>query len=155
MSFSLQIQNGDLAISGNDYATVSGNQKLVQDLTCAIKTPMGTDDANPNYGSLIDGGVTSDGIYHESLIGGDNDNSTAAFVEAEISRVAQNYQAQQLARNQSDGIQYGKTTLTPDEILVNLGGLNTQSVEDSMLVTAVLQTGSSNVTINLPISSSS
>ncbi len=155
MSWSFQIQNGDLALSGNSYASATGVQKLTQDLKCAIKTPLGVDDMHPDFGSVIDGGVTSDGVYHDSLIGGPNDRSSATAVESEISRVAKDYQLAQLYRSRSDGVQYGKTTLTPDEILVNLVGLSTRAVQDAMLVAAEIQTGAGSTVLNIPITSAS
>ena len=53
MSFDLKILNGDLVIANSDFATVIGNDKLVQDLLKIALTESGGNVLNPWYGTLI------------------------------------------------------------------------------------------------------
>lgn len=145
MSWSLAIQNGDLVHGGNGFNTVAGGAKLVQDLRCVILEPMGTDSLHPSYGSIIDGGVDTNGTYHEGIIGQINDASAASMVRAELQRIVKGYQGQQVARNNTDLAVYGKSTLTADEALLNIASIALQQVQDEILVTATLQTGVTNL----------
>jgi phage baseplate assembly protein W len=153
MSWSLQVSNGDLSFGSAGLNTVSGGQKLVQDLTCDILEPMGTDPMHPTYGSIIDGSVDANGNYQPGLIGQVNDRTTATQVGAEVQRICMNYQQSQVARNQADINVYGKSTLTADEALLTVLGVQVQQVEDQALVTATLQTGAGGLPLNVPLTS--
>lgn len=150
MSFSLKIQNGDIAISGTSLATVEGANKLQQDLACAILTPMGSEENNPEYGSTIDGGEIN-GEYIEGVIGSSNWEAVISEVQAEIQKICNNYQRQQIARNERDIATYGKTTLIPGELLVSVAGIQCLQVEGNLLVKITLQTGNETTTLTLPI----
>jgi hypothetical protein len=152
MSWSLLITNGDLALSGNGMATVTGGAKLVQDMTCAILEPMGNDPMHPSYGSTIDGGIMPDGTYAPGIIGSPNNAAASAFVQAEINRIAKGYQAQQVARYQADVATYGKSTLTADEVLLSVESVTAQGVQNQLLVQANIQTGIGDQPIAVPMS---
>lgn len=153
MSFSLQIENGDLALNGTSLGTVEGARKLTQDLSCGIMTPMGTDEAHPAFGSLLEGGFTPEGRYVEGIIGENDWNRVGLVVQAEIQRICNEYQLQQISRNKNDAAVYGKTTLTPPEILVGVEGIQMQQAEDNLLVTLALNTGNGPVQVNVPVAS--
>ena len=150
MSYSLQVANGDLVFNGTSLSTVSGAQKLVQDMTCGILEPMGTDDMHPTYGAVIDGGTLPDGTYQQGIIGNANDEYAAQFVSSEINRVASNLQQAQAVRNQNDLATYGRSTLTPDETLQSLGDVSITTAQNQMLVSVDLQTGSGPVSVAIP-----
>lgn len=141
MTWSIQVANGDISYGSNGLNTVGGGAKLVQDLGCCILEPMGTDPLHPSFGSIIDGGVDANGTPQQGVIGGPNNNITASFVSAEIQRICQNYQIQQVARNNADLATYGKSTLTADECLLSVESVDIQLVQDAMLVSAALSTG--------------
>lgn len=151
MSWSLQIQNGDLSLNGGSYGTVSGSQKLAQDLKCALLERMGTDDAHPNFGSLIDGGVAN-GVEQPSLIATTDWTHAIALIESEIRRIINQYQASQVRRSENDRMTYGKPTLTPDELLVAISSIQFFQVQDALVVKVGIQTGANNtININLPL----
>jgi hypothetical protein len=152
MSWSLQLQNGDLALSGGQFATVTDSAKLVQDLTCDILEPMGTDDAHPTYGSLIDGGIQN-GTYQEGVIGQPNTSIAATFVSSEISRICSDYQKSQIARNAADATTYGKPTLTPGETLISVSDITLQQSQESILVGVTLKTGTGTISNNITVGS--
>jgi hypothetical protein len=153
MSFSLLIEHGDLPLNGTSLATVEGAHKLTQDLMCGIMTPMGTDEAHPDFGSLLEGGFTSDGRYVEGVIGSEDWNRVALVVQSEIQRICNEYQLQQISRNRNDAAVYGKTTLTPSELLVAVDGIQLQQAEDNLLVTVTLKTGNGPIQVNVPVAS--
>lgn len=53
MSFDLKVKNGDLVIENGDLATVSGSNKLIQDILKIAQTPAGANPAIPWYGSYV------------------------------------------------------------------------------------------------------
>jgi hypothetical protein len=152
MSWSLSIVGGDLSFAGNQMATVSGATKLIQDLSCDILEPMGTDDAHPTFGSLIEGGTQPDGTFSPGIIGNLNNTNAASFVNAELTRISQDYQARQASRNAADVATYGKSTLTADEALLGLDNVSFQAAGTTMLVAATLQTGAGSQPLVLPVS---
>ena len=152
MSWSLQIANGDLSLGSSGLNTVTGSDKMVQDLSCALLEPMGNDPLHPTYGSLIDGGVDTAGNVNVGMIGQPNNDQNDTIIGAEIQRICRVYQANQIARNNADVAVYGKSTLTADEALLGVTGLNIQRAEDHVLITAVLQTGTGSLPLALPFS---
>jgi hypothetical protein len=152
MSWSLQIRNGDLALNGASLGQVTGTQKLVQDLRCAILEPRGHDDLHPTFGSLIDGGIDDSGREATSLVASSNAEYVAMRVSAEVRRIATEHQARQLARSQNDRYIYGKTTLDNSELLVNITSINFTQVQDSLFAQVELQVGSGPaITIDIPL----
>lgn len=154
MSWSLEIENGDLSFAGAGMGTVEGAAKLVQDLRCAVLEPMGTDPMHPGFGSTIDGGVMPDGTYTQGIIGQPNDAYAAAYVQSDIERIAQQYQSQQQARYQQDVATYGKGTITADEALLSVEQVSTSASQNQLLVQATLQTGTGSQPAAIPMTMS-
>jgi hypothetical protein len=140
MSWSLQVHNGDLVLLGTTLSTVKGPNKLAQDLRCAILERMGTDESHPWFGSLVDGGI-SNGMMVPGLIGTNDIGEAALEIEAEIRRIAEIYQQQQLQRLESDRLTYGKSTLDSGELLMGVNNVQIMQAEDRLLVTASIRTG--------------
>lgn len=53
MSFDLRIKSGDLVIEKSDLGTITGTDKLTQDLLKIALTPVGGNSLQPWYGSFI------------------------------------------------------------------------------------------------------
>jgi hypothetical protein len=140
MSWSLQLRGGDLAVGGARFGTVNGATKLVQDLRCAILERMGTDEDHPWFGSLIDGGRLN-GTEQESLIATDDWDTAVLAVEADIRRIVDQYQKQQIIRTEQDRTSYGKATLEPSEILMGISNLQFYQAQDNLLCRITLVTG--------------
>lgn len=138
MAWSLQISDGDFTLDGSNYGTVMGQAKLVQEFRCAILEEMGLDNLHPDYGSLIDGGINSEGVFTPGVIGETDQEMVALMIEAEVSRIARYIQQAQLARAKQDRFTYGRATLTPEEVLLTLNGVSFLQKEDSLQVTISL-----------------
>lgn len=138
-------------IGGASFGTTTGQNKLVQDLRCAILERMGTDEDHPWFGSLIDGGRLN-GVDQPSIIATDDWDVAVLAVEGEIRRIADQYQKQQIARNERDRSTYGKPTLTPGELLMGIGSIQFYQAQDNLLCRVTLITGAdANVTVNVPL----
>jgi hypothetical protein len=154
MSYSLMIANSDLSFNGTSLDTVDGSNKLVQDLMCCVLEPMGTDQMYPSFGSLIDGGIDPNGDVISGVIGTPNDGVAAALVSSEIQRICAAYQAQQQARYSNDVQTYGKSTITASEALLSVNGVTATQTTDVMSINATLSTGTGNLPVTLPVSTS-
>ncbi len=152
MSFSLRIEHGDLALEGTQLAKVEGAQKLQQDLSVAILTPLGFDELHPLFGSILVENLIDNGIV--DIIGTQNFRRAATLVNAELRRLCRNYQEQQINRNQSDVIRFGRHTLTPDEILVSVKNVAFKQAEDHLICELSLEIGTETVSIPVPIPNS-
>lgn len=152
MTWSLRISNGDFAVKGAQLSTVSGTQKLVQDLRCAILEKMGTDNLHPGFGSLIDGGVRPDGSQVPSIIGVSNFALATAAIEADIRRIANAYQKAQAERIKTERLVYNKVTLTASEILAGISSIQTVQDQDALYVRLTLLVGNgTEVDLTVPV----
>jgi hypothetical protein len=140
MTWSLQLRNGDLTLGNASYGRVTGEDKLVQDLRAYILERRGTDNAHPLFGSLLDGGVNTDGSLARGLIGRDNNAFLTLEIESELRRIISEYQARQLQRAKDDRVIYGKTTLTKGEVLLGITTLKVNAVADRLDITLGLET---------------
>lgn len=154
MSWSLQLQHGDFAVSSRALGTVTNFNKLTQDLRCALLQRMGTDPLHSDYGSLIDGGTLPDGTAVPSLIT-QTPQAVAASLQGELQRVAQYYQNQQLNRAKDDRITYNRVSLTPGEVLLSIADIEMSQIEDTLQVTITLQTATGDtVAVAFPVTAS-
>ena len=152
MSWSLELRNGDLNLSGTQLGQATGAQKLVQDLRCAILEPRGNDNMHPDFGSIIDGGLDKFGREVESVIGSTDWAFVSLRVQNEINRLAQELQQRQIARSKKDRYTYGESTLTPTEMLFSLSGFRLIQVQDTLVVEVTLTTGTGReIPITVPV----
>ncbi len=146
MSWSLKIRNGDLAIDGGTYGTVTGPEKLVQDLRCWILEEQGNDVMHPDYGSLIQGGMSPSGVPVPSPLGNTFSAEDLLRIESEVRRVIMAYQAQQRDRISVDTVRYnGKNTMSPGEILLSIKNISIIQNIDTALCYVTLVTGNGDV----------
>jgi hypothetical protein len=153
MTWSLAITNGDLVLSNSDYATVTGEQKLIQDLTCFLLETMGTDPNHPDYGSLLDGGIDGGGTVYQSMLGLPNGNALSeALIQSELQRVLLAYQNMQIQRAKSDRVQYGKTTFSLGEVLLSVDSITMTTIADMLIANIGITTGNdTSVSLSVPL----
>lgn len=125
MSYSFAVAEKDIQLKGSHVGLVYGRSKLIQDLTLWLTERYRSDRFHSNYGSILDG-----------FIGEVMDPMTAHEVEAEVLRVLQNYQAVQYRRMQED-----PTSLSPEEVLIEVEDVNAKVDFDSVVVVVSILTG--------------
>ena len=125
MSYSFMVAEKDIALKGSHVGLVYGRDKLIQDLTIWLTERYRSDRFHSSYGSILDG-----------FIGEVMDRMTASEVEAEVHRVLQNYQMVQYRRMQDD-----PTSLSPEEVLVEVEDVNAKVDFDSVVVVISIVTG--------------
>ena len=140
MTWSFQISNGDLNPFGpGGYATVTGTQKLLQDLRIWILTPRGSDPLHLDYGSTLDGGTVG-GTVVQSNIGTMIDKTRLLALESEVRRVIYAYQQQQMDRLYTDQQALdGKNTFSPGEILYDLQNVQVSQIGDVVVLAVSIQ----------------
>lgn len=151
MTWSLRIRNGDFVVDSARLETVTAQQKLLQDFRCALLEQMGTDNLHPDYGSLIDGGITSDGRVVSGIIGETDIDEVTLIIQSEVARISRYMQRAQLARAKTDRLTYGRATMVPQEVLLSLNGLNFNQFEDELKVTISI-TAANNETFDISLS---
>lgn len=151
MSWSLQLRRGDLTLGGSSYGTVTGADKLVQDLRCALLEPFGYDEMHRDFGSVLDGGVM-DGVEYKGPIGRTDFESVRNEIEIEIRRVAREHQRSQINRSNRDINKYGNSTLTNRELLRSISSIDTVQINDIVFVRVSLSLGDTDRTIDIPLS---
>lgn len=125
MSYSFTVAEKDIQLKGSHIGLVYGRAKLIQDLTLWLTERYRSDRFHSNYGSILD-----------SFIGDVMDRMTAHEVEAEVYRVLQNYQTVQYRRMQED-----PTSLSPEEVLIEVEDVNAKVDFDSVVVVISIVTG--------------
>jgi hypothetical protein len=146
MSWSLRIKNGDLSVDGGTYDSITGPEKLVQDLRCWVLEPQGNDVMHPDYGSILLGGVSPNGEQIPSPVGGYFSAEDLLRIESEIRRVIAAYQGQQRDRLAMDTVRYGgKNTMSPGEILLSIRNISIIQSADNALCFVSLVTGNGDV----------
>jgi hypothetical protein len=141
MSWSLELRNGDLTLSGTHLGQVVNGNKLAQDLRCTIIEHRGHDDMHPTFGSVIDGGLDENGRSVESVVGVSDWSYAVLIIQSEIQRIAAEYQQRQLTRANDDRRKFGQSTLSNGELLVSVGNIGYTQAGDTLLVDVTLETG--------------
>lgn len=153
MTWSLALQNGDLQLSGSDLGIVTGEAKLIQDLTSFVLTSLGSDPSHPDYGSIILGGADGSGIVYQSFLSGINNTANASKLMNELQRVLLAYQNMQLIRAQTDKAVYGKTTFSKGEVLLTVNSINANTNESTVTLLVTMTTAAgTQVTLSVPVS---
>jgi hypothetical protein len=152
MSYSLDIQSGDFTLSGpGGLSTVSGRDKLIQDLRCWMLEQIGNDPMHPELGSALDGGVLPDGTIIETTIGNIITKKAMLDLENEVRRVISQYQQQQLSKIRSEQMLYGGIYhLDPGEILLGIADVEVTQTGATLVARITIRTAE-NVLIPLAL----
>lgn len=125
----LGLINGDFALDGGDILTLTGSDKIRQDLALALNEEFGSDRFHPQWGSIIK-------QYLGQLINA----QLQLLVKAEVLRVAKNYiavqQAEIIGNTQVDVAGVFDTT----DVVRQITSVNTHATFDTINVVLTLQT---------------
>jgi hypothetical protein len=127
--FTLQIQNGDLQIGANGFASVNGPPKIYQDLVISTLEPYGCDRFHPRWGSLL-------GNYLGDTITLVDEN----LIMAEVSRLVNNYmlvQQDNISNEVSRGLQ---SQYASDEVVGSIEAIDVVQQGDRVTVSTLIIT---------------
>lgn len=144
MSKSLAITTGDLSITGRHYDTVSGKDKLIQDLRCALIEEVGTDPATPDFGSRFETDDYLGQAYTEIL---------AEEARQDVMTILQSYQAAQLAKLQDETIAYnGLNTFSEGEVIETIDSIDSIFSGDTLIIRVTITTiAQEQIKIDVPV----
>lgn len=128
MTFSFLVSKGDLALTGNQLAIVSGLTKLQQDMQLWVAERYGVDRFHPTYGSML-----------QYWIGGVVNASTNNRVSKELLRVLDNYQRLQLKAFKANPQLFSLT-----EMLASIDAVNISITYDTVQGAISFTNGSGN-----------
>jgi len=137
-----RVTDGDLDINkGSRVDMVQGRDKLVQDLTLWLLEPLGIGYTTPNFGALLNYVDVNRGRASSHFIGHVLDGQREAEVEAEVDRILNLYQqdqVQKIRRAQIEGRLYLYRT---SEILDSIQEVASRTDKDRMIVKAAITSG--------------
>jgi hypothetical protein len=152
MTTSFKIVNGDLSIGNSrSFETVSGQDKLLQDLKLWVLERMGTDPLTPGYGSRLDGGVEN-GRLLPSYIGRIMSERTIAEIKAEVTDLLTRYQTDQYNKLRTENLRYGgNNTFDAGEIIATVNSIKVVIPTPDLIAVQVSLTTMAQTNINLTI----
>lgn len=132
--YDMKIANGDLVLeAGGSVATVSGAERIKQDLACWLMEPLGTDPAYRKFGSKI-----------HDFIGTPLWDATVSDIRTEVARIVNNYAAYQNGEYQKAVASGGRAnvlyTWSLSDLLTGSFTMHTYVQDDTIRITVALQT---------------
>jgi hypothetical protein len=127
--FTLQIQNGDLQIGANGFATVNGSGKVYQDLSVSTLEPYGCDRFHPQWGSLL-----------YNYLGDTITLVDEALVQSEVSRLVNNYMLVQQDNISTEVAQGLQSQYATNEVVASIEAIDINQQGDTMMVSVLIQT---------------
>ena len=141
--YDMKVANGDLVLeAGGSAATVSGHERIKQDLACWLLEPLGTDPAYGRFGSKI-----------HDFVGTPMWDTTVSDIRTEIARIVNNYAAYQNNEYQKAVASGGRAnvlyTWSLSDLLTGSFSMHTRVQDDKIRITVALQTqGGDTITID-------
>lgn len=105
----LAIQDGDLVLGTEGFTTVGGYTKLVQEMSAALREPLGVDRFHPTWGSLL-----------PEFIGHGIGVLAEVAIRSEIYRVLQNYISMLAENVKRDTTSSSQARYGADEIIKDI-----------------------------------
>jgi hypothetical protein len=137
-----RVTDGDLDINkSNRVDMVQGRDKLVQDLSLWLLEPLGIGYTTPNFGALLNYVDLNNGRASSHFIGHVLDEQREAEIEAEVDRILNLYQqdqVQKVRRAQLEGRLYLYRT---SEILDSIQEIASRTDQDRMIIRAAITSG--------------
>lgn len=132
------LAGGDLVVSSGSYLTLSGADKVRQDLGLAMREHYGADPFHPTWGSVID-----------QFVGEPLTSLNEQKVVAEVSRVLRNYITSQASQINAAANGGGRSALNTADVVSSVTSIKASSDGDRLAVAARLTTmAGEQITIN-------
>lgn len=125
----LALENGDLVATPTGHATVSGADRIKQDLSLALSEPYGDDRFHPQWGSTL-----------PRYVGMQINPETQLMVQAEVTRVVQGYIAAQRADILLDATAQRRSRYSTADVIQSLTDVSALQYLDSIRVSIMLAT---------------
>lgn len=123
------IVNGDIRIGSGSYATVTGEAKLRQDLSYALREPLGIDRFHRRWGSALN-----------DMVGDAVSERTKAAVTAEARRVVETYARIQADRISTDATNRRRSRYGMGEVIRSIDSVSVRQEYDRLHLRIALTT---------------
>lgn len=123
------LRDGDLSLTSGTYELVSGGTKLYQDMSYAMREPLGCDRFHPGWGSTL-----------PNFIGQVSNPGTAILVQNEARRVLRNYSSIQQDRIRTDASARRRSRYGTGEVIKEITSVQARVNYDTVDVRCVLST---------------
>lgn len=135
---SLLIQNGDLVLGQGGFQSVRGEHKVRQDLSFALREPLGIDRFHPDWGSVL-----------EEQIGHAIGPLTEALIRDEVTRIIKTYMVRQQYEMQRDRLLGRGSRFQANEVVEAIKGVVIAQSMDQfhVKITLGLASGESSVIV--------
>lgn len=109
----LALSGGDLVVGPGGLQLITGAAKIRQDISLALIEEYGTDPYHPQWGSVL-----------PRYVGLGVDDETRMLVQGEVSRIVQQYMAQQQAQISAAATNNQSTAMTTSDVIRSLDGVD-------------------------------
>lgn len=123
------MRDGDLSLTSGSFEVATGGDKLYQDLSFALREPIGTDRFHPGWGSAL-----------PQFIGGTASPATAVLVQNEVRRVVRNHSVVQQGKISADIRSRQPARYGTGEIIKEIGEIQVRAEYDRLHVRCLLST---------------
>jgi phage baseplate assembly protein W len=125
----LAVVDGDLVLSGGSFLTVTGQARIKQDLTFALRDSYGADPNHPYWGSILD-----------RYIGQPITPTLQQQIVDEVQRVLNNYIAVQADVVNTAVINNVRGSLNTSDVVSSVSGINVNAIANKITISVELQT---------------
>jgi len=125
----LRLSGGDLVLGPGGFETLTGPERIMQDLRVALSEPLGVDRFHPGWGSRVD-----------DFVGMPLDQATAFDLEQEVNRVIGNYMAVQAEKAARDALRDDTRRYTTSDLVSHVSDVEVAYQKDQARVTITIVT---------------
>lgn len=125
----LRLRGGDLVLGQGGFETLTGVDRIVQDLRVALAEPLGVDRFHPGWGSTVD-----------DFVGQTLNHSTAFDLRQEVNRVVGNYMAVQSEKAARDSLRSTTTRYTSSDLISHVTDVDVKYRQDKAEITLTVAT---------------
>lgn len=125
----LRLSGGDLVLGPGGFETLTGAERIIQDLRVALSEPLGVDRFHPGWGSRVD-----------DFVGRVLDGSTAFDLEQEINRVIGNYMQVQAEKAGRGALRDNGTRYTTSDLISHVSDVKVTYKQDQAQITITIAT---------------
>lgn len=137
----LKIANGDLVLGQGGYALVTGEEKLRQDLSLALRTPLASDQLHPGYGSTL-----------HSFLGTPLTPDVPDRIRAEVNRVLRNYMMVRASLIQQEYASGSRPNFAAKELIASIRAIDVRTQSDRVYIRIQLTTlANSNISVTAQV----
>lgn len=137
---SFRVREGDLVVTAGSAEAVTGQDKLIQDLTLWLKEPIGAGFTTPSFGSVL-----------TDMIGRGDPEVAALEIQSEVQRVLSLYQAYQFEKIKAARLNGRLHAFSRREILNRILSVQAVAVGNAVQVRVHIQTGGGDE-VQIPVS---